>query len=56
MDPTLEQWKEISDTVKKHKLVPFFDSAYQVSVKQGYAVRIFKEIASDTLVLVFVID
>lgn len=31
MDPTLEQWKEISDTVKKHKLIPFFDSAYQVS-------------------------
>jgi aspartate/tyrosine/aromatic aminotransferase len=31
MDPTMEQWKEISDTVKKQKLVPFFDCAYQVS-------------------------
>jgi aspartate/tyrosine/aromatic aminotransferase len=31
MDPTMEQWKEISDTVKKQKLIPFFDCAYQVS-------------------------
>lgn len=29
MDPTLEQWKEISETMKKHKLLPFFDCAYQ---------------------------
>ena len=29
MDPTLEQWKEISDTAKKQKLLPFFDCAYQ---------------------------
>lgn len=29
MDPTLEQWKEISETVKKQKLLPFFDCAYQ---------------------------
>jgi len=29
MDPTLEQWKEISDTMKKNKLFPFFDCAYQ---------------------------
>jgi len=30
MDPTMEQWKQISDTVKKYNLVPFFDCAYQV--------------------------
>jgi aspartate aminotransferase len=29
MDPNLEQWKEISETVKKQKLLPFFDMAYQ---------------------------
>ena len=29
MDPTLEQWKEISDTIKKQKLTVFFDCAYQ---------------------------
>ena len=29
MDPSLEQWKEISEVVKKRKLLPFFDSAYQ---------------------------
>mmetsp|Transcript_17202 Transcript_17202/g.26304 ORF Transcript_17202/g.26304 Transcript_17202/m.26304 type:complete len:422 (+) Transcript_17202:146-1411(+) len=29
MDPTLEQWKQISETVKAKKLLPFFDCAYQ---------------------------
>jgi aspartate/tyrosine/aromatic aminotransferase len=29
MDPNMEQWKELSDTIKKHKLLPFFDCAYQ---------------------------
>lgn len=29
MDPSLEQWKEMSETIKKHKLLPFFDCAYQ---------------------------
>ena len=29
MDPTTEQWKEISDTIKKQNLLPFFDCAYQ---------------------------
>ena len=29
MDPTLEQWKEISETMKKCNLTPFFDNAYQ---------------------------
>jgi aspartate aminotransferase len=29
MDPNIEQWKKISETVKKQKLLPFFDMAYQ---------------------------
>lgn len=29
MDPTMDQWQEISDIVKKQKLLPFFDCAYQ---------------------------
>ncbi|KAL0580397.1 aspartate transaminase aat1 [Marasmius crinis-equi] len=29
VDPTHEQWKEISDIVKERKLFPFFDMAYQ---------------------------
>jgi aspartate aminotransferase len=46
MDPTLEQWKEISETMKKHKLLPFFDSAYQGfasgdAMKDAAAVRMF---------------
>jgi len=29
MDPTLDQWQQISDVIKQQKLFPFFDSAYQ---------------------------
>jgi aspartate aminotransferase, mitochondrial len=29
IDPTHEQWKEISDIVQEKKLFPFFDMAYQ---------------------------
>jgi len=29
MDPTMEQWSQISDVVKERKLLPFFDCAYQ---------------------------
>jgi aspartate aminotransferase len=29
VDPTLEQWKEISAVVKKRNLLPFLDMAYQ---------------------------
>lgn len=29
MDPTVDQWKEISALVKKQRLFPFFDFAYQ---------------------------
>lgn len=29
LDPTFEQWKELSSLIKKHQLIPFFDVAYQ---------------------------
>jgi len=29
MDPTLEQWKEVSQVAKERKILPFFDCAYQ---------------------------
>lgn len=48
MDPTMEQWKEISDTMTKYKLIPFFDNAYQGfasgnSEKDAAALRLFVE-------------
>lgn len=29
VDPTREQWEQMSDAIKKRKLHPFFDMAYQ---------------------------
>lgn len=29
VDPTFEQWKELSTLIKKQKIIPFFDFAYQ---------------------------
>jgi len=29
VDPSMEQWKELSELIKKQKLMPFFDLAYQ---------------------------
>lgn len=29
VDPTFEQWKELSNLIKKQKIIPFFDFAYQ---------------------------
>jgi len=48
VDPTNEQWHEISDLIKKNKLFPFFDMAYQGFAsgdfkKDSYAVRYFVE-------------
>ncbi|KAG7364605.1 aspartate aminotransferase [Nitzschia inconspicua] len=48
MDPTMEQWKEMSETIKKQGLVPFFDCAYQGfasgdPVKDASSVRMFVE-------------
>ncbi|KAI0801318.1 PLP-dependent transferase [Fomes fomentarius] len=46
VDPTPEQWKEISDLVKEKKLFPFFDMAYQgfasgSTARDAFAVRHF---------------
>jgi len=46
VDPTPEQWKEISDIVKEKRLFPFFDMAYQgfasgSTSKDAFAVRHF---------------
>ena len=46
VDPTPEQWKEISDIVKEKKLFPFFDMAYQgfasgSTDRDAFAVRHF---------------
>jgi aspartate aminotransferase, mitochondrial len=48
MDPNMEQWKEMSDTIKKQGLLPFFDCAYQGFAsgdpgKDAAAVRMFVE-------------
>ncbi|KAJ7597093.1 glutamic oxaloacetic transaminase AAT1 [Mycena floridula] len=46
IDPTIEQWREISDIVKEKKLFPFFDMAYQgfasgSTSRDAFAVRHF---------------
>lgn len=46
MDPSLDQWKRLSDVVKEKKLLPFFDCAYQGfasgdAEKDAAAVRMF---------------
>ena len=48
VDPTVEQWKQISDVVKEKKLFPFFDMAYQGfasgnTTRDAFAVRYFVE-------------
>jgi len=48
MDPTLEQWKEISNVVMEKNLLPFFDCAYQGFAsgdarKDAAAIRMFVE-------------
>nr|VWO96684.1 Aspartate aminotransferase (EC [Ganoderma boninense] len=48
VDPTPEQWKEISDIVKEKQLFPFFDMAYQGfasgnTTRDAFAVRYFVE-------------
>lgn len=32
VDPTPEQWRGILQTVQQKRMLPFFDSAYQVSL------------------------
>jgi len=46
VDPTPEQWAQISDIVKERKLFPFFDMAYQgfasgFTARDAFAVRHF---------------
>jgi aspartate aminotransferase len=46
VDPTQEQWAEISDIVKERQLFPFFDMAYQgfasgSTTRDAFAVRHF---------------
>lgn len=48
MDPTLEQWKQLSEIIKSKKILPFFDAAYQGfasgdAEKDAAAVRMFVE-------------
>jgi aspartate aminotransferase len=48
VDPRPEQWQKISEVVKKRKLIPFFDMAYQGfasgdGAKDAYAIRYFCE-------------
>lgn len=48
MDPTPEQWAEISAVMKKRKLLPFFDCAYQGfasgnAPEDAFAIRMFIE-------------
>mmetsp|Transcript_25251 Transcript_25251/g.45426 ORF Transcript_25251/g.45426 Transcript_25251/m.45426 type:complete len:461 (+) Transcript_25251:99-1481(+) len=48
MDPTLDQWKEISNVVMEKNLLPFFDCAYQGFAsgdarKDAAAIRMFVE-------------
>jgi len=54
IDPTFEQWKELSDLIKKQKIIPFFDFAYQGFSedleKDAKAVRYFYEQGHEMLV------
>jgi Aspartate/tyrosine/aromatic aminotransferase len=48
MDPTKEQWQEISKVMKDGKLIPFFDCAYQGfasgnAPEDAFAIRMFVE-------------
>jgi aspartate aminotransferase len=48
VDPSQEQWKDISRVIKERNLLPFLDSAYQgfasgCTDKDGYSARLFAE-------------
>ncbi|KZT74675.1 hypothetical protein DAEQUDRAFT_719857 [Daedalea quercina L-15889] len=48
IDPTPEQWKELSDLIKERSIFPFFDMAYQGfasgdTTRDAFAVRYFVE-------------
>jgi aspartate/tyrosine/aromatic aminotransferase len=54
LDPSFEQWKELSDLIKRKKLIPFFDIAYQGFGKDvdadAQAIRYFASQGHDMLV------
>lgn len=54
LDPTLEEWREISKVIKKQKLIPFFDCAYhgfgQGLEEDASSIRLFLEDGHEMLV------
>jgi len=55
VDPTPEQWREISKAVKRRNLLPFLDSAYQGFAsgdtnKDAFAARLFAEEGHEYLI------
>ncbi len=54
IDPTEEQWKELSDLFLKKKLIPFFDCAYHgfgsTLFEDAKAMRLFVEKGNDMLI------
>lgn len=55
VDPTHSQWREISSVIKKRKLLPFIDSAYQGFAsgdtdKDAFSIRLFAEDGHDFLI------
>ena len=40
VDPTLEQWEQIRRLIRSKSLLPFFDSAYQVSYISPLACKV----------------
>ncbi|ETO07522.1 aminotransferase, classes I and II family protein [Reticulomyxa filosa] len=55
VDPTLDQWKQIASLLKKNKLIPFFDTAYQGFAtgdldRDAAAIRLFEKEGFDFVV------
>jgi aspartate aminotransferase len=54
VDPSENQWRELSDLIKKHDLLPFFDIAYQGFGNgleaDAFAVRLFAQQGHEMLV------
>ena len=45
VDPTPDQWQGILKVVQERRLLPFFDSAYQVSIWSNAASKTYKAIS-----------
>jgi aspartate aminotransferase len=55
VDPTQEQWRQISEVMKARQLIPFFDTAYQGFAsgdleKDAYAIRYFNDLGFQMVV------